>query len=289
MSRTLETIYDELIAEKESLSELNGLTPVGTASFSELLATLTSTSTAAVWRLWLWIVAFAVWTHESLWDLAKEELAAVEASLHPGTARWYHLKALAYQHGDSLTWDGDAYVYDPVDLTARVVEVASVTVSGGVVRVKVSKLDGDDLPTPLSAAEETGFESYMDEIKIAGTPLLVINLEPDKFKFYGKVVYDPAVLAPDGSLLSDPSSYPVHDAVNSYLAGLPFDGLFRTNHLVDAMQAVDGVIDPIVTTISAAIGAGAYSVIIDEYVPAAGSLKVDAAFPLSTTLTYEAG
>ena len=67
-ARTLNEIYAEIINEKQNYTELNALQP-NINSLQTLLAELQTTSKVGIWRLWAYITALAIWTHEKLIDV----------------------------------------------------------------------------------------------------------------------------------------------------------------------------------------------------------------------------
>ena len=74
MARSIDTIYNLIIAEKETKAELSGLT---------------TESATSVFRLWAWITAAVIFTLEALFDLFKTELETLLLTLKPGTLPWY--------------------------------------------------------------------------------------------------------------------------------------------------------------------------------------------------------
>lgn len=286
MARTVQEIYDGLIAEKESLDNLSGLQP-NPEEFQTFLQDLTSTSKVALWRLFLYVVAFGHWLIETLFDRHVEEVTALKYKLITGTARWYQQKALEFQYGDSLTWNGSQYVYDPVTPANQIVKRAAVVVTGGIVRVKVAKLDGDGVtPIPLSAGELVSFTTYMQTLAFAGVNILVISTDADDLIVNLKVYYNPLVLTPSGESISTPGTYPVEDAVNGYISDLPFNGVFNLTQLIDRVQLAEGVVDPVLEGAQARYGLNPFADVVDNYTSFAGHMKVDAGNPLSTTVTY---
>lgn len=230
MARTITQIQSEIIAAMQADAALSGLT---------------STSATAIWRLWTYIVATAIWAHESLWDSFKVELTETAANLKPHTLRWYRNKALAYQHGATLVDGEDTYDnegLDPADIDAqKIIKQAAVTETpDGLLTVKVAKEVGGDL-TPLTVGETTAVTSYFNEIKDAGVVLAVRSVNADRLRIEVDVYYDPTILSATGERLDGSSDTPVQDAAKAYLRNLPFDGEFVKARLVDAMQAVEGV------------------------------------------------
>lgn len=94
MARTIQDIQAEMLRAKEN---------------EPALAKLNSTSKVAVWRLWIYIVAFAIHTLERIFDQHKREVYVALSELKPHTARWYRNKALAFQYGFDLIPNTDKF------------------------------------------------------------------------------------------------------------------------------------------------------------------------------------
>lgn len=285
MARTLTEIYDALIVEKETLEVLSGLAPNPDDS-QTFLQDLSSTSKVAIWRLFLWVVAVGLWTTETLFDRHKAEIVALKFTLHVSTAQWWQERALEFQLGYTLTWNGSQFVYSSIDEVAKIIKRAAVVHSPGIVRIKVAKLDGGGLPVPLSGPETVAFTAYAQLIAPAGINTLIISANADLLKVYFTVYYDPLVLDSSGELLSTPGTKPAEDAINNYIRNLPFNGVLNLTALTDAVQSATGVVDPILTSASAKYGLTAYVDIDANYTSYAGHFSIDPLFPLSTTITY---
>jgi len=262
MSRTIAEIYDEIIVEKESQTALSGLTPDPETSLG-LLNDLSSGSRVAIWRLWAYITAVAIWTHEQVFELFLEEAEAIAAAAPAGTARWYQKKVLEFQFGDSLQYVNNQYVYDPVDLSARIVTRCAVQDRGdGVVVVKVAK---DVTPTPLTNTEKTALEGYIAKIKFAGTRVAVLSQDADEIDLDYDIFYDPIV--PLATLQAR-----VQNAIDAYATNLEFNGEVRINKITDALQVVDGVVDPVFQAATGTPDGGGTSSIMVSYQPIAGHI-----------------
>jgi len=285
MARSITEIYNAIITEKETFSELDALVP-NPDDAQTFLDDLTTPSKVSIWRLHYWVMATAVWLHEVLFDKHKEEIEAIAASVVPGTLRWYVDQALEYQHGDVLTWDGEKFVYDPIDEAAMIVKRAAALEVGSQVRIKVAKLVAD-VPAKLSAPEKDAFSAYMNLIKFAGTDLAVISEDADLLWIKYKVYYDPLVMAADGSLISDAAVFPVEDAINNFISNLYFNGTLDLTLLTDAVQQAEGVVSPFLTQAKAKYGLLPYSTFTEFYEAFAGYMEIDPAHPLSTEITYE--
>lgn len=263
MARTIEQIQAEIIAAKEADANLSALT---------------SGSATAIWRLITRVVAKAIVTMEVLFDSFKLDVDSAIATLKPHTARWYQQKALDFQYGYSLV-DGQDY-YDNSALTvdqiaaSKIVSNAAVTDTPGQLVVKVNKTVSGVL-TPLATAEYNAVVSYLAEIKDAGIRISVLTFNADKLKLVIDCYYDPIILGPTGARLDGSSNTPVKDAINNFLLTLPYNGVFVKAHLVDAIQAVDGVFVPEVRSCLAARFDNASFTGVDiQYAPYSGFLRI---------------
>lgn len=284
MARTLAEIYNALAITKSEQPELSSLQP-DIDTTQTLLSDLTTPSRVARWRLFFFVVAVAIWTHEKLWDIFRAEVIALAAAAHPGTVRWYVEKALQFQFGHPLVIVNGVPTYEVDAPLDRIVSRAAGGEGSGQVLVKVAKTSGGGL-APLDVAELAAFEEYMDQVKFAGTIVQVISEVADLVKVPVTVFYDPLVMAADGSLLLDPATKPVEDAIRAHLANLPFNGALVLTDLVDAMQRAEGVRNPVLGNVQAKYGLFPYGTITVRYVARAGYMTVDPLNDLNTTITY---
>lgn len=284
MARSIQEIYDALITEKETMTQLNALQP-SMDNAQNLLSDLTSSSRVAIWRLIFFVLAFGIWTLEKLFDEHKAWVEARALELFVGNKAWYHSKTLEFQLGDSLVFENGVYRYPTVNTENQIIKRASVSEVGGDVLIKLVKLSSG-LPAPLTNPELLAFVSYMEKVKFAGVDVIYISRLPDLLKIYFKIYYDPLLMTDTGELLSAPGTFPVVDTIKNYCFGLQFDGVFSFTELTDLLQKTPGVHTPIFLNASAKVGTNPYADIGDFYNPAAGYLKIDDDFPLSDTITY---
>lgn len=284
MARKLTDIYDALALEKSTQQQLTGLAPA-VDSAQQLLGDLDSPSKVARWRLFLWVVATAIWAHEVLWDLFRAEVDAIVASAHIGTARWYVRKALEFQLGYALVNVDGVFQYPTIVPAAQIVKRAAIREAGGLIILKVAK-EVSGVVTPLDVAEMTSFTAYVNDIRMAGVMVNIVSDVPDLLHIGFDVYYDPLLLTPNGALITSPSTFPVEDAINAYISSLPFDGTLVLTHLVDAVQAAVGVVNPVLVAAEAHWGAFPLAPINVSYNSHAGHAAIDPAYPLSSTITY---
>lgn len=284
MARSISEIYNEMVSEKETMTELTSLLPE-TDNAETLLEDVNSGSKVAKWRLFFWIHAVSIWVHEKLFDTHKAEIEARANELITAVPLWYRDQCFLFQYGHSLAWDGTRYGYETDDPESKIIKRAAVIEAGGQVRIKVAKLVSE-LPAALSAGELAAFELYINQIKVAGTNVAVISRDADLLKIEYDVYYNELVMTGDGELIDEPGVKPVEDAINSYIQSLPFNGVLSLTKLTDAVQEAQGVVDPILTSAAAKYGALPYSTIERIYVADAGHMKIDPAFPLETQINY---
>lgn len=276
--RTVDDIKALLIESKERVIEL--WNDIQTSVLTDpQLAALNSTSQSAIWRLWAFVTAVSIWVHEHLWGVFRTEIEAIAARSIAGTPRWYRDMCLKFQYGYPLQFVNYAPSYATLDEAARIVTQAAVVETNyGVVVIKAAKGAAGSL-VKLSTAELVAFEAFIGQIKFAGTITQVVSLDADRMRISASVHFNPLYNLSDLQIR-------VEAAIMGYLQQLPFNGLFYRNALIDAIQAVEGVVDVQLYSVSAAQGSGPASPVFRTYQSVAGYLDVDPAFPLVSTLTY---
>jgi hypothetical protein len=252
MARKVELIYNEIIAEKQTLNSLNGLlpsynlTPPAENAFVKLLNEIATLSKVGSWRLTAYIVAVTINLFEQLQDIFKAEIETIAAQAIAGTVNWYAAQVLRFQSGYALIFDNTNYRYFYSDTTsaaavaARVVKKVAIqelitSQFNGIV-IKVAKEQSPNVLEPLSNAEVIELVSYINKVKFAGVQTSVISLAADLIRLNLTVYYD-------GVLDINDFKNSVEAAINNYLNGIDFDGIFYVNELVDALQAVPGLFD----------------------------------------------
>jgi hypothetical protein len=233
-------------------------------------------------RLITYIVALCQWTVEQIQDVHKAEINELIAQKKPHSLRWYAEKAKAFQIGHNLVAEHD--YYDNTGISDDDVETSKIVKHAAVVRqrrlnnrvylrIKVATSSGSDL-APLQEAQLIPLQEYFDRIADAGVDFEISSSQPDRLILSLRVYYNPLILGKNGSRLDGTDNAPVPNAIRTYLQNLPFNGLFVLAHLVDALQAVDGVEIPHLTSCTASYGNVSTAVAV-EYVPDSGYLRID--------------
>lgn len=282
MARTIQQIKksmtDEFVADP-TIRELYGLGQNDTFESAFSLVSVES--------ILFGIVATATFVLESIFDAFRREVDRKIASSIVATIPWYHKVCLEYQHGDKLVLNPTTYEYgyEQVDASKQLVKYAACRDRGGGVYVLVAGQGADGYPQSLADDVLLAFKEYMNKRKIVGVVMEVFSYDPDDISVSMKIQYDPVVMNDDGSLISDPSVYPVEEAVNSYLANIVYGGTFNINKMIDAIQGAAGVVDLQVEGIEAkpANSESFTEVTGNNYTSMGGSFK---AINLRNTISY---
>lgn len=283
MGRTIQQIFNSMIVEKETFSSLDELVP-NPDTAQTFLDDLTSGSKVAIWRLWLWVVAAAIFVHEGLFDQKIIEIEAKAQEVQPGTLPWYRAEAKDFQNGFSLVFNETTRQFEYTDTTspaavaARIVTTASARTINSVVTLKIAKTVAD-VVQKLTAAELGAFNVYLDQIKIAGTSTITISDDPDSLKLAYTIEYDPQLITSTGLLITDNTIKPIQVAIDGYITAFTdenFDHTFRVSELTDAIQAATGVVNAVADVAEAKSVATSYldilAVATEDYTSNAGYL-----------------
>ncbi|MCC9071209.1 nucleotidyltransferase [Flavobacterium sp. F-65] len=217
------------------------------------LTSITSTSKTSIARLFTFIVATAIWMLEVFFDQHKKEVDEKLANQKSGTLPWYRTMALRFQKGFDLVKDED--YFDNRDKNGNEIGVSKIEASKIVkyaavnespessrVIIKIAGEDGDGVLAPISESEKEAFETYINEIKVAGVKVSVLNYKPDLLTLSIQIKRDAMLLNSTGMRIKD-GEYPVIIAIQEFMKELPFDGDLRLSALVDKLQSVEGVLD----------------------------------------------
>jgi hypothetical protein len=235
MARTISQIQAAIAADRAARPEL---------------AALNNPSATSLYGLLEYVHAVSAWALEMLWDRFRADVDAIVAAAPVGTPEWYADQALLFQEGDTLQVVENVITYAPGTTGARVITRAAAKENKqtGKLLIKVAA-DGPAAGTlaALTEAQLTQVRGYFDRKQFAGTKLEVVSRAADNLQLVGQIYYDP--------LLSVPAlQAAVRAAVVGYLANLDFAGQVYVSKLVDAIQAVPGVRDVLLTSCAARVG-----------------------------------
>lgn len=290
MARTINDIQKEILLARQGSANLSALEVLTDSEQNILQAD--SSSKVGIWRLWVFIFAYAHFILEQYWVIFKAEIETRIAQSRIHTPKWYREKALNFLYGIPLVQDKD--YYDTSLLTAQqivdakiVSNAASVRVvqSGyGTLRMKVVRTVNGEyapvLPQHLIALN-TYFNSHIAD---AGTVVTVTTGNADLLKLKLDMYYDPLILGADGSRLDGTDATPVITKISEYLKSIDFEnGSLILTYLTDNLQKVPGIKLPVVREAYSKYGAYDYNtmgvqnvgVINEIRVADAGYMKLD--------------
>lgn len=240
MARTLSTIYQEAKAARDARLELtefhNG-------------------SKMSVMDAFTWVVSACIWGFENIMDVFKVDVASDLRNRVNGTPAYYVNALLKYQHGDTLQMndEGTQFSYPVVDETKRVItKVAYSEVNTDVVEVEdnkttVYKFFDKDLVLKIATGEPgaydqidgetlTAVRAYMQQISFAGTHMTIVSRK-------GDILVPKVIVYYDGGATESEMMEAVEDALNNFIANIPFDGAVYVQKIIDTIQRVEHVTD----------------------------------------------
>lgn len=260
MARTIDQIKQLIVNAKSNEADLD---------------IYTSTSATALFNLWAYIMAVAIWTLDVLFDKHKVEVETKINSLIPGTIRWYYSSCLAFQYGDILTWLNGKFVYQVPDVGKMIVKRVAIKEVSGQLRIKVAK-EASGVPVALDSTELDAFKAYVGLVKFAGTNVSIVSCGVCLVQVRLNLLYDSLLLTSTGALITDGTEV-VKNALENYLKGITYGGVVNRTKLIDAIQAVDGVLDVYIEGFWAQEdGASSYDTITTQnFESVAGYYKLD--------------
>lgn len=253
---TTEEIYQSLVNEKDNYPEL---------------AELDSSSKVAIWRLWVWIFAFASKAMYEIFESFKAYTEVTFAKNQQGTLLWWNTEIRAWQFGDTLQFLDGVFKYAVIDELKQLVSQVSLETLDAVLVFKVAKDDGAGGLEPLTLTERDTLQGYINQIKFPGTFTTVISIVADDLKLNYKIYYNAELVQADIELA-------IANSVDLYLASVVFNGKFQHTELTDQLQLIEGVEFPIFENGFAKPDASPtidYVEIVDNYTASAGYFKID--------------
>lgn len=232
MARTVEEIYQNIIAAKEADSNLNSLT---------------STSRRAIWRLWAYIVAAAQSTFEQLMGLEKENIQSIVDAAPAANSAWVQAQMFKFQYDATtpqivqLNTTTFAYGYPTVDATKCIITRCSVNRQiYNVVQIKVAK---GTTPEALTSLEKSAAQDYINIIGNCNANYQVISLNADRLYVQADIYYKgqySAIIQAN-----------VIAALQAYMAGIDFNGQVLVSDIEGVIRNVTGVNDVVLKNVGA--------------------------------------
>ena len=285
MARTIQQVKAQMIAQKNALTELSSLD---------------SPSQTAFWNLYLFIVAAAIVTFETILDWYTQTWDALTSASYPGSSQWIAKQVFKFQYSATTPQyvqynaTNNTIEYPVVNTDLQIVTRCGVeTMVNKTVLVKAAK---SEPPEPLTTPEKTSLLSYLYTKGFAGITYTVVSEEPDKLSIIGTVLYKGQFSA---TIEAD-----VIAALDSWMATVSqsnFNQSFTVNDVIDVIQGVAGVVDFIPDEIAARRDAVAYvsrtkvynladGVNLAQYKPYAGYIVQEdsTGYDFASTLTFTA-
>ncbi|MDN3673071.1 nucleotidyltransferase [Flavobacterium branchiarum] len=207
------------------------------------LVEINSTSKTAIYRLFVFVVAFSIWVLEILFDTHKKEVEDILEQKFPHRPSWYRTKALAFQYGFDLIEDTDKYynVGFPEEQieNSKIIKYSAVTQSAGQLLIKIAT-ESDGVLSPVSTPQKASFDAYMSEIADCGVKYIVVNHLPDILLLNLQIFRDSLVLDNNGMSIIN-GNFPVQDAILEYMKELPFNGELVLFDLQTKLKNIEGV------------------------------------------------
>jgi len=255
MAQSTQEIYDAIIAEKES------------GNYPEL-DELNSTSKVSIWRLWVWIFAFFSRNIEILFDQLKEWVISYFATRQVGTLIWWITELKKFQYGDELELISGVFQYATIDVEKQITSQAAIEEENKVLKIKVAKLVNEEL-SPFSSDEKLAIEGYISKIKLPGTFITVISQDAGELDLNLRIYYNPEIS--QTTIQSNTEA-----AIKDYLSSIVFNGKFVVNDMIDQLQLLSGVENPVFLSGTATEEFVAEPINIgDYYVSDAGFFKLN--------------
>ena len=222
MSRTLQQIQNSIITSFQAEPEL---------------AAANSNSNRAIWRLFTYVQAAAILVFEQLMDVFKSDTETAISQAIPTTAPWVATKILDFQYSTAnpqiVNLVDLVPTYPVIDNTLKIVTRCSVTSTlSNRVLIKVAK---QEPPQPLTNLELASLQNYINTIGSVGIQYACSTAPSDKISIEADINF----IGQYSSVIQSS----VINAINTYLANLPFNGQLKISELEVAILNVTGVSD----------------------------------------------
>jgi hypothetical protein len=200
------------------------------------IPSLTSTSKRAIWRLWTFVFATAIYLLESLIDVFKASVETTAASAAPASAAWLQNQIFLFQYDPTtpqiIQLVNFAPAYPVVDATKQIISRCSITTTQAS-QVVIKAATGTP-PTALSAPQLSALQSYVNTIG-ATVNYIVTSSNPDQLYVDATIYYD--------GQFSEIIQETVITGITNLLANVPFNGQLKVSDIEKAILAVQGVND----------------------------------------------
>lgn len=190
-------------------------------------------SSVSVINLLCFIVAASHYIMEQMFEQFKTDVESRIAAANPGSVSWLWNRAMEYQDdADANAYFATHGKYASIDEDKQIIKYAAVSEEYNVVTVKVAGANYDK----ITDVQREGFTAYMNNLKFAGVHLVVSSIDSDDLVLQVRVWRDRLIMP------SENDNY-IKAAVEEYLNGIKYGGVFNKTKLIDALQRVRGITD----------------------------------------------
>ncbi len=233
MSRTINEIYKQSVEERNKRLELNEFK---------------SDSKMSILNGITWAFSAVIYSFETLLDVFAVDISTAINNRVNGTPVYYANALLQYQKGDTLTVreDGLAFGYTTIDETKRIITQVSYSESSSDVNLdnklimKVATGAKGNLSSILPE-DLVMINSYINQIKFAGTRIEVTSQE-------GDVLIPKVTVYYDGAIMESELYDGIDEKLNDYIMNIEFDSSIYVSKIIDAIKKVDHVTDVYIDT-----------------------------------------
>lgn len=233
MSRTINEIYKQAVEERNKRLELNEFK---------------SDSKMSILNGITWAFSAVIYSFETLLDVFAVDITTAINNRVNGTPVYYANALLQYQKEDTLTVreDGLAFGYATIDETKRIITQVSYSESSSDVNLdnklimKVATGAKGNLSSILPE-DLVMINSYINQIKFAGTRIEVTSQE-------GDVLIPKVTVYYDGAIMESELYDGIDEKLNDYIMNIEFDSSIYVSKIIDAIKKVDHVTDVYIDT-----------------------------------------
>ena len=228
MSRTIKSIYEEAVRERNKRLELQ--------EFS-------SSSRVSVLNAITWVVAAIIHSFEILLDVFAVDISNTINNRINGTPVFYVNALYQYQKGDTLSIsdDGLRFGYANIDETKRIITQVAYSESSddnnldNKLILKIATGCKGELQA-ITPADLVQINAYLNKIAFAGTRLEVISQE-------GDVLIPRITIFHDGAIQESELLDSIEAKLNDYIISIPFDASVYVSEIISAIKNIEHVTD----------------------------------------------
>lgn len=237
MARTIAAIYNQMTTDYAANAAAAGITinPAAWSMFN-------------LQRLMFYTVATAIAVFEQLQDAYKAQLETAIATSPSGHPQWIQSKIYAFQYDPvtpqviQLNTDNQTFYYPTPNKNLCIVTRCSViTDTLNRVNIKVAK---ETAPTPLAPEEISALQDYINTIGFAGITYSIVSTPSDRLFIQADISYQ-------GQYNKNTVLNNVTNAIDAYLANIPFNGILKVSELASAIKGAAGVNDILLKNVKA--------------------------------------